>query len=74
MLGQRRVYNLLALNQQLASTLGQQKTEILYRPTSPAPAMVVEKINVEDVSLVLSLIKSWTFRILAHEENQYIYV
>ena len=37
--------------------------------------MVVEGIHVEDifefVSLVLSLIISWTFRILAHEENQY---
>ena len=36
----------------------------------PAPAMVVEGIHVEDifqlVSLVLSLIISWTFRILAH--------
>ena len=40
-----------------------------------APAMVVEGIHVEDifdrVSLVLSLIISWTFRILAHEEDQY---
>ena len=39
----------------------------------PAPAMVVEGIHVEDifelVSLVLSLIISWTFRILAHEED-----
>ena len=26
------------------------------------------------VSLVLSIIISWTFRILAHEENQYTYV
>ena len=37
--------------------------------------MVVEGIDVEDifelVSLVLSLIISWTFRILAHEEDQY---
>ena len=37
--------------------------------------MVVERIHVEDifelVSLVLSLIISWTFRILAHEEDQY---
>ena len=39
--------------------------------------MVVEGIHVEDtcifepVSLVLSLIISWTFRILAHEEDQY---
>ena len=37
--------------------------------------MVVEGIHVEDifelVSLVLSLIISWTLRILAHEENQY---
>ena len=41
----------------------------------PAPAMVVEGIHVEDifelVSLVPSLIISWTFRILAHKENQY---
>ena len=37
--------------------------------------MVMEEIHVEDifelVSLVLSLIISWTFRILAHEEDQY---
>ena len=37
--------------------------------------MVVEGIHVEDifelVSLVLSLIIYWTFRILAHEEDQY---
>ena len=37
--------------------------------------MVVEIIPVEDifelVSLALSLIMSWTFRILAHEEDQY---
>ena len=42
----------------------------------PAPAMVVEGIHVEDiyelVSLVLPLIISCTFRILAHEEDQYI--
>ena len=41
----------------------------------PAPAMVVEGVHVEDifelVSLVLSLIISWTFRIGAHEEGQY---
>ena len=41
----------------------------------PVPAMVVEGIHVEDilelVSLVLSLIISWTFRIVAHEEDQY---
>ena len=41
----------------------------------PEPAMVVERIHVEDifelVSLVLSLIMSWIFRILAHEEDQY---
>ena len=40
-----------------------------------APAMVVEELHVEDifklVSLVLYLIISWTFRILAHEEDQY---
>ena len=39
-----------------------------------APAMVVEGIHVEDifelVSLVLSLIISWIFTILAHEEDQ----
>ena len=39
----------------------------------PAPAIVVEGIHVEDifelVSLVLSLIISWTFRILAHAER-----
>ena len=37
--------------------------------------MVVEVIPVEDifelVALALSLIMSWTFRILAHEEDQY---
>ena len=37
--------------------------------------MVLEGIHVEDIfqlfSLVLSLIISWTFRILAHEEDQY---
>ena len=37
--------------------------------------MVVEGIHVEDifelVSLLLFLIMSWTFRILAHEEDQY---
>ena len=34
------------------------------------------RIHVEDiiVSLVLSIIISWTFWILAHEENQYSYV
>ena len=41
-------------------------------------AVVVEGIglHVEDilVSLVLSIIISWTFRILAHEEDQYSYV
>ena len=41
----------------------------------PVPAMVVKGIHVEDiselVSFVLSLIISWTFRILAHEEDQY---
>ena len=40
----------------------------------PASAMMVEEIglHVKDilVSLVLSLIISWTFRILAHEEDQ----
>ena len=44
----------------------------------PAPEMVVERIGlyVEDilVSLVFSIIISWIFRILAHEENQYNYV
>ena len=43
----------------------------------PALAMVVEEIHVEDiilfelVSLVLFLSTPWTFRILAHEEDQY---
>ena len=41
----------------------------------PAPAMVMEGIHVEDifelVSLVLSLIIFWTFRIPADEEDQY---
>ena len=41
----------------------------------PAPAIVVEEIHGKDifelVSLVLSLIISWTFRILAHEEDPY---
>ena len=40
--------------------------------------MVVEGIgpHVEDilVPLVLSMILSWTFRILAHEKNQYSYI
>ena len=43
----------------------------------PAPVMVVEGIclHVEVlVSLVISIIISWTFKILAHEENQYSYV
>ena len=44
----------------------------------PAPTMVVEGIglHVEDifVSLVLSIILSWTFRTLAHEQNQDSYV
>ena len=47
----------------------------------PAPAMVVEGIclHIEDiifVLLVLSLLIpwTWTFRILAHEEDQYSYV
>ena len=44
----------------------------------PAPAIVVEGIglHVKDilVSLVILIIISWTFRILAHEENQYSYV
>ena len=39
------------------------------------PIMVVGGIQVEDifelVSLVLSLVISWTFRILAHAEDQY---
>ena len=50
-------------------------TNVLYLLGWPAPAMVVEGIgvHVEDilVSLVLSIIISWTFRILAHEEDQY---
>ena len=50
----------------------------LSRYDLSAPVMVVEGIclHVEDilVSLVLSIIISWTFRILAHEENQYSYV
>ena len=41
----------------------------------PALAMVVGGIHIEDmfelVSLVLYLMISWTFRILAHEEDQY---
>ena len=44
----------------------------------PAPAMVVGGIHVEDifelVSLVLSLIISWTIRILTHELDQYSYI
>ena len=32
---------------------------------------MVEGINVEDIFLVLSFIISWTFRILAHEEEYY---
>ena len=41
----------------------------------PSPAMLVEGIHVEDIfeldTLVLSSFISWTFRILAHEEDQY---
>ena len=41
----------------------------------PAPGMVVEGIHVKDiferVFLLLSLIISWTFRILVHEEDQH---
>ena len=40
-----------------------------------APAMVVEEMHVEHifelVSLVLFLIISWTFRILANKDDQY---
>ena len=39
--------------------------------------MVVEGIDVDDIYLNLSpyfLIISWTFRIMAHEEDQYNYV
>ena len=36
-------------------------------------AMVVEGIGLH-VEVVLSIIISWTFRIQAHEENQYSYV
>ena len=50
-------------------------TNVLCLLGWPAPAMVVEGIglHVEDilVSLVISIIISWTFRILAHEEDQY---
>ena len=50
-------------------------TNVLYLLGWPAPAMVVKGIglHVEDtlVSFVLSIIISWTFRILAHEEDQY---
>ena len=50
-------------------------TNVLYSLSWPAPAMVMEGIvlHVEDilVSLVLSIIISWTFWILAHEEDQY---
>ena len=44
----------------------------------PAMAMVVKGMHVEDifelVSFVLSLIISWTFRILAQEKDQYTYL
>ena len=43
----------------------------------PAPAMVVEGMNVKDIcilSFVLSLFIFWTFRILAHEEDPYSHV
>ena len=50
-------------------------TNVLCLLGWPAPAMVVEGIglHVEDilVSLVLSIVLSWTFRILAHEDDQY---
>ena len=53
-------------------------TDLVLRGYWPALAMVVEGIglHVEDllVSLVFSLNISWTFRILAHEEDQYSYV
>ena len=33
--------------------------------------MVVEGIHIEDIFELVSLIISWTFKILAHEEDQY---
>ena len=57
---------------------GVKKTWQVLHGCCPALAMVVEGIclHVEDklVSLVLSLIISWTFRSLAHEEDQYSFV
>ena len=38
----------------------------------PIPAMVVEGIGLHAEDILI--IKSWTFRIMAHEENQYSYV
>ena len=38
----------------------------------PTPAMVVEGIDLHAEDILI--IKSWTFRIMAHEENQYSYV
>ena len=59
----------------LCTTLYKCYTNVLCLLGWPAPAMVVEGIGsrVEDilVSLVISIIISWTFRILAHEEDQY---
>ena len=37
----------------------------------PAPAMEVEGILVKDIFELVSLVLSWTFKILAHEEYQY---
>ena len=58
-----------------SSTLVHHCTNVLCLLGWPAPAMVVEGIglHVENIliSLVLSIIISWTFRILAHEEDQY---
>ena len=54
--------------------MGKQSRQVLNE-CWPAPAMVVKGINGKDifelVSLVRSLIISWTFRILSREEDQY---
>ena len=83
-------YEWPTLNQQWAATLAQHWTGIgwvglhcVYQvhridAHTDLSAMVVGGIGLHVkyilVSLVLSIIISWTFRILAHEENQYSYV
>ena len=89
MLGQRRI-RWPALNQPWAATLGKHWTGIgwvglhcVYQvhridAYTDLSAMVVEKwaytLKIYLSPWFFSIIISWTFRILAHEENQYSYV